>query len=666
MRLRALSGPLLAACLAVSTSAVRGAEPDAGEALTPPDAIATRHVPPISRAVEDDLLPYQNSRSAQLSDWHPSERRMLISTRFAETNQVHEVSQPLGARRQLTFFDEPVSGGLYRPGDPEQLVFSYNQGGAENFQLYLLDRRSGRPRRFTDGVHRHQGARWSRGGKLLAYTSNARNGRDFDLYVADPAVAGSARRVAELSGSWAALAWSPDDRRLLVAEFLSANESYLYELDLGSGALQEITPRRGQPPASYGGGRWSPDGRFIYTTTDRDGEFRQLVRWDRVARTWTPLSGGIPWDVEGFDLSDDGRLLAFFTNEDGTSKLHILDLEAGREAPAPELPAGVASDPEFRPGSHEVGFELSWARSPSDVYSYDVGARRLERWTAGETGGLDAESFALPDLVRFPTFDEVGGERRTLSAFVYRPAAERHPRPLPVVISIHGGPEGQSRPNYKGWVNYLIDELGAAVVYPNVRGSTGYGKSFLKLDNGRLREDSVRDVGALLDWVSTQPDLDARRVMVSGGSYGGYMVLASLVMHGDRLCCGSETVGISNFVTFLEATSGYRQDLRRVEYGDERDPEMRRFLESIAPLNHVDRIKRPLLVGQGANDPRVPLAESEQIVAALEGKGVPVWYVVGKNEGHGFAKKENADYLQAVSVEFLRRFLLGRPSAAAP
>lgn len=634
--------------------------------LAVPEAIVTRHVPAVAAAVAAELLPYQNSRSAQLSDWHPSERRMLIGTRFAETNQVHEVAAPLGARRQLTFFDEPVSGGLYRPGDPQQVVFSYNEGGAENFQLYLLDRRSGRPRRFTDGVHRHQAARWSRSGKLLAYVSNARNGRDFDLYVADPAVAGSERRVAELEGSWAPLAWSPDDGRLLVSEFLSANESYLYEIDVATGARQEITPRHGQPPASYGGGRWSPDGNSIYTTTDRDGEFRQLVRWDRSTRAWTPLSADIPWNVEGFDLSADGRLLAFFTNEDGTSKMHVLDLVSGREAAAPELPAGVASDPEFRPGSHEVGFELSWARSPSDVYSWDVDARRLERWTAGETGGLDPEGFALPTLERFPTFDEVDGRRRTISAFVYRPLAARHSGPLPVVVSIHGGPEGQSRPNYKGWANYLVDELGTAVVYPNVRGSSGYGKSFLKLDNGRLREDSVRDIGAVLDWIATQPDLDPRRVMVIGGSYGGYMVLASLVMHGERLCCGYETVGISNFVSFLERTSDYRRDLRRVEYGDERDPEMRRHLESIAPLRHVDRIAKPLLVGQGANDPRVPLAESEQIVAALEGRGVPVWYVVARNEGHGFAKKENADYLQAVAVEFVRKFLLATQPAPAP
>jgi dipeptidyl aminopeptidase/acylaminoacyl peptidase len=325
----------------------------------------------------------------------------------------------------------------------------------------------------------------------------------------------------------------------------------------------------------------------------------------------------------------------------------------GAPLPAPELPAGVAGSIAFRPGSHEVGFDLSWARSPSDVYSYDPDSRRLERWTASETGGLNPASFPLPELIHYPTFD-----RRTIPAFVFRPAADRFKGKRPVYISIHGGPEGQSRPLFLGSMNYLPDELGIALIFPNVRGSLGYGKTYLKLDNGRLREDSVKDIGALLDWIATQPDLDPARVMVAGGSYGGYMSLASMTFYSDRLCCGWDAVGISNFVTFLENTQGYRQDLRRAEYGDERDPEMRAFLEGIAPVNHAKKITKPLLVSQGANDPRVPLAESDQIVAAVRSNGVPVWYIVARDEGHGFGKKTNTDYQRAVLFEFVRKFLL--------
>ncbi|MGH9363261.1 MAG: S9 family peptidase [Thermoanaerobaculia bacterium] len=659
---RRLLAALLLAAFPLVAAAANGTEP---EAIPVPDAIVVKNVPPIPKSAVEAVRPYQNTRAAILQDWHPSERRILITTRFAETNQLHEVKMPLGARSQLTFEPERVGGGAYRPGHPEQIAFAMDRGGAENFQLYLLDRADGRKRLLTDGVHRHLDARWSHDGGLLAYVGNARNGRDMDLYVWD-AASGAERRVAELAGDWSVLDWSPDDRRILLNHGISVHESFLHGVEVASGAVTALTPRPEGTKVAYFGGEWAADGRTLYTTTDRDAEFLRLVRLDPAAGAHTVLSGDIPWDVEEFTASDDGGLLAFLTNEDGFSRLHLLELANGRALPAPELPQGVASSLRFRPGTHEVAFRLSWARSPSDVYSYDPESRRLERWTESEVGGLDASRFAVPELVRFPTFDEVSaGARRTIPAWVYRPPAERFPGPRPVVVNIHGGPEGQSRPGFLGTSNYLVNEKGLVVVLPNVRGSTGYGKSYGALDNAMKREDSVKDIGALLDWIATQPDLDSSRVMVLGGSYGGYMVLASLVHHGDRLCCGFETVGISDFVTFLENTQEYRRDLRRVEYGDERDPAMRAFFERISPRRQAGRIRRPLGVGQGANDPRVPMSESEEIVKAVEANGAPVWYVVATDEGHGFAKKPNLDYLQAVTYEFIERHLLA-PRVAAP
>jgi dipeptidyl aminopeptidase/acylaminoacyl peptidase len=653
--------------------AARAADPPAAAPAPPtvpvPETIAAQGVPPIPERGAEELLPYENLRTAQLADWHPSERRLLIRTRFAESPQLHELAMPMGARRQLTFYRDPINEGLYRPGDPEQIVYSLNVGGAENYQLFLLDRRTGRARRFTDGEHRYVAPLWSHDGKRIAYASNARDGRDMDVYVADPAAPGSERRVAEVQGDWSPLDWSPDGRRLLLAEFVSANESYLHWVDAAGGQIHAITPRNPHPdPArrddatvAYQGGKWSPDGGSVYTLSDRDGEFLRLVRLDLATGASTVLSGGVPWDVEQFDLSRDGRVLAFFTNEDGISKLHLLDAETGAALPSPALPAGVAGSLAFRPVSHEVAFDLSWARSPSDIYTYDPDAGRLERWTASEAGGLDPERFAVPELIHYPTFDTAGrnGARRLIPAFVYRPAADRFKGRRPVYISIHGGPEGQARPLFLGSTNYLLEEMGVAVIYPDVRGSTGYGKTYLKLDNGRLREDSVKDIGALLDWIATQPDLDPSRVMVTGGSYGGYMTLATMTFYSDRLACGWESVGISNFVTFLEHTQGYRQDLRRAEYGDERDPQMREFLEGIAPVNHARQITKPLMVTQGANDPRVPLAESDRITAAVRANGVPVWYLVAKDEGHGFTKKSNVDFQRVVLFEFMRRYLLG-------
>ncbi|HET9210469.1 MAG TPA: prolyl oligopeptidase family serine peptidase [Thermoanaerobaculia bacterium] len=649
--------------LLLAVPAARAAE-TAPRTLPVPESISAQGVPPIPTKNVEDLLPYENIRAGLLSDWHPTERRLLIRTRFSESPQIHEVAMPMGARTQLTFYRDPAGNGLYRPGNPDQIVYSLNEGGAENFQFFLLDRKTGRARRFTDGTHRYTSPVWSRDGKLLAYASNARNGRDMDVYVADPATPGSERRIAEVQGAWEPLDWSADNRRVLLDEFISANESYLHWVDAAGGEIHTITPRNARkegPTVSYQGGRWSKDGRSVYTSSDQDSEFLRLVRLDPATGAAAVLSGNIPWDVEQFDLSDDGRLVAFFTDEDGVSRLHLLDAATGAPLPSPELPAGVAGNLLFRRGSHEVGFDLSSARSPSDVYSYDPDTRRVERWTASETGGLNLEVFPQPELIHYPTFDTVSknGPRRMIPAFVYKPDPGRFKGRRPVYVSIHGGPESQARPLFLGSMNYLLDELGVAIVYPNVRGSAGYGKSYLKLDNGRLREDSVKDIGALLDWIATQPDLDPKRVMVAGGSYGGYMSLAVMTHYSDRLACGWDTVGISNFVTFLEHTQGYRQDLRRAEYGDERDPGMRAFLEGIAPVNHAKQITRPLLVSQGANDPRVPLAESDQIAAAVKSNGVPVWYLVAKDEGHGFGKKTNTDYQRAVLFEFVRRYLIG-------
>ncbi len=636
------------------------------QTVSVPESIIARNVPQIPQEGTEELLPYENLRTANLVDWHPTERRMLVRTRFAESPQIHEVAMPMGARTQLTYYKDQVMGAQYRPGKPGQFIYTLNEGGAENYQFFVVDPATGKARRFTDGKSRHVAAVWSNDGKLLAYASNARNGRDFDLYVADPSTPGSERRVAELKGAWNPLDWSPDNSRILLDEGISANESYLHWADVATGEIHTLTPRRpaGTEPVSYQGGLWSKDGRSVYSASDQDSEFLRMVRIDvdnpgKASAKPTVVSGSISWDVEEFDLSEDGNLLAFMTNEDGFSKLHILDLKTGKEAPISELPKGAANGLQFRPKSHEIGFSISGARAPSDVYSYDMDSRKLERWTASEAGGLNTASFAEPELVHFSSFDG-----RKIPAFLYRPPADRFPGPRPVYISIHGGPEGQSRPNFLGSNNYFINELGVAYLVPNVRGSSGYGKSFLKMDNGDRREDSVKDIGALLDWIATQPGLDSKRVMVSGGSYGGYMVLAALVHYSDRLCCAFESVGISNIITFLENTSGYRQDLRRVEYGDERDPKMRAYLEKIAPIKHVQKMTKPLLVAQGANDPRVPLSESDQIVAALEGRGVPVWYLVGKDEGHGFSKKTNTDYQRLVLVRFMREFLLSEGKTA--
>jgi dipeptidyl aminopeptidase/acylaminoacyl peptidase len=436
-----------------------------------------------------------------------------------------------------------------------------------------------------------------------------------------------------------------------VGEYLSVNQANLWMVDVATGQKTAVT--NPADTAAWGGAEFTADGRSIVTTTDVGSEFQRLALMDLATKRVTTLTPAIDWDVESFDLSPDGRTVAFSTNEAGVSKLYLLDLATRRVRPVTAgVPQGVIGGLRWHNNSRDLGFSANSARSTSDVYSLNVATGAVTRWTESELGGLPAAELAEPRLIRWPSFDG-----REITGFYYRPPA-RFTGKRPVIINIHGGPEGQSRPGFLGRSNYFVNEMGVAVIYPNVRGSTGYGKTFVKLDNGMKRYDSVKDIGALLDWIARQPELDASRVMVTGGSYGGFMTLAVATTYNDRICCSLDVVGISNFNTFLKNTESYRRDLRRVEYGDERVPEMAAFFERTAPLNNAGSISKPLFVVQGGNDPRVPRTEAEQMVARVKQNGSPVWYLMAKDEGHGFRKKANVDYQFYATVMFIRQNLL--------
>lgn len=608
-------------------------------------SLRLENIPEIPAEVTERLEQYQNTRSAGLASWL-HDGGMLISTRFGDTNQIHRVAAPLAMREQLTFFKEPVSGAAVSP-DPSLNGFVYTRdaGGNEFFQLYWFDFVSGESRLLSDGASRNTGANWSNRGDRFVYSSTRRDGRNYDIYLATlDGDHTSHQQVFTGEGLWIAMDWSPDDSRLLLINYRSINDSEVHILDLESGDLVQVN--RQDVPVGHAGAAFDRTGEGVYIAHDHNAEFKQLHHLQLDSGKSTPVSAHIPWDVTAFTLSRDRDQLAYVVNAGGMAELYLMDLERNAPMPAPALPTGLIGGLAFSPGGDSLAMTLNTTRSPSDVFVYDLEARGLARWTQSEVGGLDTSDFPMPDLVRVESFDGLA-----VPAWVYRPATDG---PHPVLINIHGGPESQSRPGFSSFNAYLVNELGAAVISPNVRGSSGYGKSYLQLDNGRLRENSVRDIGALLDWIATQPDLDEDRVVVYGGSYGGYMVLASLVHFDERLQGGVSVVGISNFVTFLENTEAYRRDLRRVEYGDERDPEMRAFLQDISPLNNAARITSPLFVAQGYNDPRVPYTESEQIVAAVRENGLDAWYLLAMDEGHGFRKKTNSDYFQAATIMFLR------------
>ena len=624
------------------------------QTMVPGENLTIEGIPPLPAALVESVGRYTEFRTAGFSDWHPKKREMLIATRFADTTQAHLLLMPGGARTQMTFFADSVGGASFQPTEGDYFLFTKDAGGNEFAQIYRYDLKNGAVTLLTDGKSQNGGARWSHAGDRIAYTSTRRNGRDRDIYVMNPRDPKTDKIAVSLDGSWSVSDWSPDDRTLILGNYLSVNESYLWLLDLVSGQKTLLTPRnRMQEPFAYSGARFAPDGKGFYTTTDRDGEFRQLAYVNFATRTHRYLTPDIPWDVESFDLSPDGKTIVFTTNENGVSALHLRDAATGKEKKTPQLPLGIIGGVSFRPDGKEIAFTLTSARSPSDVYSFAPGSSKIERWTYSETGGLPAETFSEPTLAEWKAPDG-----KNISGFLYRPDPIKFPGKRPVIINIHGGPESQSRPGFIGRTNYYLSELGVAVLFPNVRGSTGFGKTFVKLDNGMLREGTYTDINALFDWVAKQPDLDANRVMVTGGSYGGHMTLALATRYPDRIACSLAVVGISNFITFLERTEAYRRDLRRAEYGDEREPEMRAYFEKTAPLNNAGKVRKPLFIVQGKNDPRVPYTEAIQMKEAVQKNNVPVWFLMASDEGHGFAKKKNLDFQFYATIQFIREYLL--------
>ena len=613
-----------------------------------PAAIEADGVPPVPMALVEATRPYMEFRTASFVDWDPVTKAMLVSTRFGNVAQLHTVAAPGMARRQISFEAEPL-GGVYMPGDGT-LVVRKDVGGNEFWQLYTL--KDGRLTLLTDGKSRNEINAVSADGKLLGYSSTRRNGADSDLYVIDPRDPASNRLVLQVKGGgWGIADFAPGNATAVVGNYQSVQKSDLYLLDLATSKLTPIGDHK--KTIAYGGAKYAPDG-ALWVTSDEGSDFQRLGTLDPKTGKFTPRAPEKKWDVESFDIAPDGSFIAYLVNEAGISKLRLLDPKTGLSREVAGLPVGSIGGVEIAPWG-EIGLTVSSAKVPTDAFSVDPKTLAVKRWTESETGGLDPARNVEPELVEVKSFD---GE--AVSGFLYRPDPAKFPGKRPLIVNIHGGPEGQSTPGFRGRTNYLLNEQGIAVFYPNVRGSTGYGKRFVSLDNGPfLRENSVKDIGAFLDRLQADPAIDAGRMAVQGGSYGGYMCYASAIRYGDRFKAADCIVAISNFVTFLENTQSYRRDLRRVEYGDERDPKQRAKLLEISPLTRVDRLSIPLMVVTGGNDPRVPKSEADQMVAAVRAKGRTAWHLVGMNEGHGFGKKENQDYQFWTELQFWQQNLLG-------
>ncbi|MEM1390420.1 MAG: prolyl oligopeptidase family serine peptidase [Pseudomonadota bacterium] len=637
MRMKSLVG---AAALVIGLAGTAIAETD--ERITEGNLVK-ESIPEIPDEIRERLRQYSNFRGHGFSDW--TQGGIFISTRFGEVGQVHKVTMPLGARRQVTFYDEPVGGASSDP-DGDGFVFGKDTGGDEFFQGFYFDSETGEVTQFTEPGTRNGAIAWTDDGEQVAWYRSTAGDPNWDILMADPEDPSSLRVVHEGEGALYPVDFSADGKKLAVQQYISITKSRMFILDVETGEWTEFNP---DDDIAYSGAELLANG-DILTVNDKDSEFRNLVRYDGESGEATVYTSDINWDVSSWDVAADESKVVFTVNEGGLGTIRLLDLETGEISTGPDLPVGIAGGVTFSPDGSQVGFTFNGATTPTDAWTFDVATMELTQWTEAEIGGLNADQFITPSLFTYPNADGMD-----IPAFKYVPEGEG---PHPVIIQIHGGPEGQSRPGFSTTYQYWASELGLAVVVPNVRGSSGYGKTYVSMDNGINRKKSVEDIGALLDWIETQPDLDKDRVIVYGGSYGGYMVLASMIDYGDRLAGGVNIVGISDFKTFLENTKGYRRDLRRAEYGDERDPEIAAFFEEISPLGNADKINKPIFIIQGFNDPRVPYTEAEQILEAVKENDVETWFLMAMDEGHGFRKKSNRDF-QRESVTLFLQDVLG-------
>ena len=638
--------------------------PEAAPIAPNPNLVA-QGIPPIPARIAAEVAKYTDFRGHAFVDWHPSRREMLVSHRQAgaSTTQLFRVASPMAVPEQLTDTTDPVRNASYEPRDGQYIVFARSSGGDEADKLYRLDLPAKQVTPLTDTPERHSMEGWlHRSSRMLTISvpldrtaqggSRARIAQTLSLL--DPLQPQARAKLVELpGGGWSVGGVSWDDKQVALTRYLSANESQVWMLDLASGQLAQVLPAAGSfEKATYFADEFKRDNSGLFVISDRGSEFRELMLYTLADRSLTPMTRAIAWDISGVTANDAGTLIAAQANVDGRDELRLYDARSLKPLPAPALPAGSLGTTRFHPKLADLEFSLNSSQGPSQVWSLNPLTGASEQWTrAAAPDGVDPSAFTAQQRVRWNSFDG-----RTISAILNQPPA-RFAGKRPVLIEIHGGPEGQATLGFIGRYNYLINELGIALIQPNVRGSSGYGKSFLALDDGFKREDSVKDIGALLDWIATQPGLDASRVVVAGGSYGGYMSLAVATIYSERIAGSIDVVGISNFLTFLQNTESYRRDLRRVEYGDERDPLMRAHLQKISPLTNAGNIRKPLFVVQGKNDPRVPFTEAEQMVAKVRVNNSPVWYLRAENEGHGFARKENADFQFYATVLFLQQTL---------
>ena len=580
-----------------------------------------------------DIERYLNVRRASSATFGPGGERLAFRMDTTGTRQVWALDAPGSWPEQLTFYEERVRFVDWSP-TREELAFGKDEGGNERNQLFRLDADGESVVQLTEEPEaKHGWGGWSNDGDRFAFVSNRREESVFDIYVQGrDEESDEATLVYEGDGWYDVRGWSPDDSMLAVHVARSNFDHDVYVLDLESGDLDHLTPHDGE--VRYKSLNWTPDGDGFYLVTDQDSDTLYLARLGLDGEFEVVEDGG-EWNVDGINVHQDTGRFVFSRNVDGFTELTVGEFTGEtsyRSFPEPELPPGTRGGTDFSPDGERIALTVSGRGENPNIHVFDVETGEAERWTRAATAGIPKETFVDSEAIRYESFD--GLEIPAL----YSVPEGANEGETPVLVDVHGGPESQRRPSFRGLAQYFLDQ-GYALFEPNVRGSTGYGREYTHLDDVRNRMDSVADLEAAVEWLHDRPEVDPDRIAVIGGSYGGFMVLAAMTEYPDLWAAGVDIVGIANLVTFLENTGDWRRELREVEYGSLEDD--REFLEEISPVNRADRIDAPLFVAHGANDPRVPVGEAEQIAEEAREQGVPVELLVFEDEGHGFSKLEN-------------------------
>ena len=617
----------------------------------PPSGLVVTGVPPIPDAIMQATAPYWKVKEDYFMDWDPKTGAMLINTQGKETRQLHLLMAPEGEVKLTTLFADAISGASFMPPGGSPIVFEADHDGNEFYQLYSLDPATGKTQLLTDGDSRNDSVIYDHTGKQIAFLSTMSGGRYEVIYVMDPRNPDSRRIIMTPdSDGWLMCDWAHDGGHIVVSH-LTGWGGYLWSINTSTGETKMLTTTP-ETQRYYLKAQYTPQDNGLFVVV--------LGTHAKLTIDYLPLTNDgpvrkVPKDVEDvldMELSPDANWIAYVRGEKDSQTLHIFNTITGEEVPKIPLAPALFARIRWTEDSTQIGFNYGSATLPFQAYAYNVPNHQLTQWTRINVSDLP-DIPVKPELVKINSFDEL-----EISGYLYRPDPRKFPGKRPVVVAIHGGPASEYIPEYLGAYNYYLDGLGVALFYPNVRGSTGFGTRFMDLDNEYKREDSVKDIGAVLDWIETDPRLDSSRIGVQGGSYGGYMVLASLYHYGNRLRCGSDEMGITDFVTLLRHTKKWWQPSARREFGDERYPEMNKFLEGISPLNHAAEIHDPLMIAAGKSDPRVPESESDQMVKAMNAQNGMVWYLLGENEGHGFRRASDEQYRFAAEAYFFQTYLL--------